>query len=88
MERATDRPRGWGKLTGEQGSLEGQLSGIDLAEEPQARRVLAAGRQSANTCQAAASRTLGDFQRVQRPHSAILFAAQAKRLGVRVGDRC
>lgn len=85
VERATDRPRGWGKLTSEQGSLEGQLSGVDLAEEPGLATFLQLAPEHAYVA-AGSDRTFGDFQRVQRPHSAILFAAQAKRLGVRVGD--
>lgn len=81
----TDRTRGWAKLTSPQGSLEAMLSGIDVEQETR----LTAFMQLAPEHEYApdgGDEAFGDVRNLARPHSAVLFAAQAKRLGLRVGD--
>lgn len=85
VARVTDRPRGWGKLTSAQGSLEALLSGVDLTQETNLAGFLQLAPER-EYVPGGGDRTFGDFQGLAQPHSAILFAAQAKRLGIRVGD--
>lgn len=86
LDFLVDRHRGWAKIVSETGSLQSGLVGIEVEEE---------GR-FFDSLQLAAEREYvegggedrpGKPRRIAEPGNVLLFANQAKRLGVRVGDQ-
>lgn len=67
-----DRLRGWGKLISPTSSVQVGVRGVDIDTEPELAQVL--------------SIVQGDLRGLRRPHTALLFAKQAEKLAVRVGD--
>ncbi len=87
LDHIIDRSRGWGKLVSETRSLQAGLVGIDFAQEARLiahLQVVAIG--DANVSTTGPKAPLGNLQRMAEPDAMILFAGQAKRLGVDVGD--
>lgn len=85
LDYVIDRGRGWGKIVGPGGTVQSGLSGVTLANEPrfvgtlqlaEEREYLDGGR----------AEVLGDASRIAEPNSVIIFAKNAKRLEVQVGD--
>ncbi|MCB9727133.1 MAG: FtsX-like permease family protein [Deltaproteobacteria bacterium] len=79
------RHRGWAKVVSEATSLNAGLVGINYAEEGR----LMAQLQLAPTSEykdGGDDTKVGDFSEIARPGTAILFAGQARRLEVGVGD--
>jgi putative ABC transport system permease protein len=66
------RGRGWGKLVSDQGSMQAGIAGIDITQEPDFKSVLKVNR--------------GDIDQLAQPNTILIFEAQAKKLGVDVGD--
>jgi putative ABC transport system permease protein len=66
------RGRGWGKLVSDQGSMQAGIAGIDITQEPDFKSVLKVNR--------------GDINQLAQPNTILIFEAQAKKLGVDVGD--
>jgi putative ABC transport system permease protein len=66
------RGRGWGKLVSDQGSMQGGIGGIDIAQEPNFKSVLKI--------------ISGDIDELAQPNTILIFEAQAKKLGLTVGD--
>ncbi len=66
------RGRGWGKLVSDQGSMQGGIGGIDIAQEPNFKSVLKI--------------VGGDIDELAQPNTILIFEAQAKKLGLAVGD--
>jgi putative ABC transport system permease protein len=83
--QVVERPRGWGKLTALQGSLQAMICGIDLQAETHLVDFMQLAQESEYT-QDGSSQVFGNVGGLSRPHTAVLFAAQAQRLGVKVGD--
>lgn len=73
LDYVTQRGRGWAKLISETGSLQVGVGGIDVAKEPGFRKVVVLEE--------------GSFEGLDRPDGILLFAEQAKKLDVKVGDR-
>lgn len=73
LDYVTQRGRGWAKLISESGSLQVGIGGIDVAKEPGFRKVVVLKE--------------GSFEGLDRPDGILLFAEQAKKLDVKVGDR-
>ena len=80
-----DRHRGWAKLVSERRSIQVGVHGVDISEEKvlleemelaEERDYLPGGRHE----------VLGSLEDLAQPNSAIIFAAQASRLEVNVGD--
>lgn len=80
-----DRHRGWGKLVSESGSLQAGFNGITLAEEPLFLEVVQLAKESEYK-EGGREEILGDIQKLAEPNTVMLFASQAKRLEVGVGD--
>lgn len=80
-----DRARGWGKLISDTGSQQMGINGIDFDEEKDllSMLVLAPEREYK---EGGSDRTVGDLSKLKKPGHAILFASQAKNLGVGPGD--
>jgi putative ABC transport system permease protein len=85
LDYIIDRQRGWGKLISDTSSMNVGMAGIDIDEEPQ----LLAQLQLASTSEymdGGGEEMLGDFSQLSQPNTAMLFASQARRLEVGVGD--
>lgn len=80
-----DRQRGFASIISETDNLMSGLAGIDVREESRliANLQLAEQREYKED---GTDQVLGDPQKMVDPNTAMLFAAQAKRLGVQVGD--
>jgi putative ABC transport system permease protein len=72
LDYVTVRMRGWGKVVSETSSRDMVLAGVEIAREPGIRRVLRL--------------VDGSLDDLAKPNTILLFADQAKRLGVKVGD--
>lgn len=79
------RDRSWAKVISRDHSFFVSPSGIDITAETRLKGVLELAREAEYKDGGGDARP-GDFDRLTEPHTAILFAAQAKRLGVGVGD--
>lgn len=91
LESVVDRPQGLARIVSPTGSIQTLLLGLDIEEETAFKDVITLARVSAyrpDTAGDTASgeRVEGDLERLAEPNAALLFATQAKRLGVGVGD--
>ncbi|MFT3707161.1 MAG: FtsX-like permease family protein [Archangium sp.] len=66
------RGRGWAKLVSESATQQVGLGGIDITNEPGFRKVVQIKE--------------GTIEGLKQPNGILIFEAQAKRLGVKVGD--
>jgi putative ABC transport system permease protein len=80
-----ERHRGWGKLVSETGAVQSGVSGIVAADESRffERLQLAEEREYK---EGGSEQVIGDARKLAEPNTIVLFANQAKRLGVGVGD--
>ena len=73
MDFLVQRGRGWGKVVSDNGSsIPAGIGGVDIASEPQFKRVLEI--------------LSGNIDELGRPNTVLLFEEQAQKLDVRVGD--
>ena len=79
------RHRGWGKLVSESGSLQAGFNGIKLDEEPLFKEVVQLAQESEYK-DGGRDEVLGDLAGLSEPNTVMIFASQAKRLEVGVGD--
>ncbi len=86
LDFVTDRARGWSKLVSETASVQAALSGIDATQETRLLRELRLAKES-DYKEGGRDEVIGDVNRISEPETAILFAAQAERLGIGVGDK-
>jgi ABC-type lipoprotein release transport system permease subunit len=68
----TERVRGWAKVVSDSGSLQVGIGGIDIAKEPEFKKVV--------------QLVSGDLDDLAKPGTILLFESQAKKLEVKVGD--
>ncbi len=80
-----DRHRGWSKVVSDTGSIQVGLGGVDIAREPSFLDVVQLAPESAYK-EGGSDQIKGDAKGLAQPDTAIIFAAQAQRLGVEVGD--
>jgi putative ABC transport system permease protein len=85
LDYAIDRYRGWGKFISESTSIQCSFTGIDLDAERDFAAMIELAEEREYRKDSAA-RVLGDVRRLREPDTIIIFAAQAKRLEVGVGD--
>lgn len=71
-ESVVDRLRGWGKVVSPKTSLQLGMNGVDIAEETGLRETVRVAS--------------GNIDDLAAPDGALLFEAQATKLGVQVGD--
>jgi putative ABC transport system permease protein len=86
-ERIIDRLRGWGKVISDKGTVQSGLNGIDIADESALLELLAlapAKDYIENPPDPEAVK--GSLDALKKPGTIMLFASQAKRLKVDVGD--
>jgi ABC-type lipoprotein release transport system permease subunit len=72
MTFSVERGRGWGKLVSDTASMQAGIAGVDLENETSLKSVLRI--------------TEGNFDELKLPNTILLFEAQAKKLGLKVGD--
>ena len=72
LEFAVQRGRGWAKLVSDSGSMQAGISGIDIADEPEFKKIL--------------SIVSGNIDDLAQPGTILVFEDQLKKLGVKVGD--
>lgn len=85
LDRVIDRQRGWSKIVSDTSSQFAGLTGVDPKEEQRLVSSLVLAEESSYKENGGALRA-GDLGRIGEPGTIVLFAAQAKRLGVGVGD--
>jgi putative ABC transport system permease protein len=86
--RVIDRVRGFGKVISEAGSIQTGINGVDLTEESVFMEILV--RAPAKDYQdnpADPELTKGRIEDLDKPDTILLFASQAKRLHVDIGDQ-
>jgi putative ABC transport system permease protein len=72
MDFAVERGRGWAKVVADQGSFQAAINGIDIGAEPAFKKAL--------TIES------GNIEELAKPNTMLIFAAQAKKLELKVGD--
>jgi putative ABC transport system permease protein len=85
LDYVIDRHRGWAKVVSETGSLQVGLTGINPAQEEALFEAIQLAPRSAYV-EGGGDEVDGDLSRLKQPKTALLFATQAKQLGVQVGD--
>jgi putative ABC transport system permease protein len=85
LDYVVERHRGWGKVVSETGSVQSGLTGLVAAEESRFfdRLILAEEKEYKD---GGSEQVLGDPRRLAEDNTIVLFAGQAKKLGVGVGD--
>jgi len=86
LDYAVDRTRGFARLISPTTSLQVGLTGIDIVEESAFSQRIRLASES-EYVDDGAGEVVGDLQGLAEPGTVLLFAAQARRLGVRTGDR-
>ena len=86
LDYIIDRGRGWGKLVGPGGTVQSAMSGVTLVNEPRFVQTLQLAEEREYK-DGGSNQILGDTSRISNPDTIIIFAKNAKRLEVGVGDR-
>lgn len=87
LDFVIDRQRGWAKLVSDTGSIWSGLSGIEPEQERALAGELTVARERDYRPDEGSEDRIGDLTRLGQPGSITLFADQARRLKVRVGDQ-
>lgn len=85
VDYVIDRQRGFARLVSESDSLQTVLVGVDVRQEERLLSQIQLATQ-ADYKEGGGEQVAGDPRRLAEPNTALIFAAQAKRLGVDVGD--
>lgn len=84
-ESIIDRHRGWGRIISPSASINGGLNGIEFAMESRLFSTLKLAPESEYRDKGK-DEVRGSFEGIQKKNTIIIFAAQAKKLNVGVGD--
>lgn len=95
VDYVVTRHRGWARLVSDEAALQSMLVGVNIAQEPQLLNVIKLATRAEVTpddmkdklTPTQAKALMGDASKLKQPKSVVIFASQAKRLRVRVGDR-
>lgn len=85
LDYIVDRHRAWAKVVSAKQSFWVSPSGVDIATEPELFNVLKLAKESEYK-DGGRDEVVGDLSRLKDRNTALIFAAQAKRLKVEVGD--
>ncbi|MDQ3231890.1 MAG: ABC transporter permease, partial [Pseudobdellovibrionaceae bacterium] len=80
-----DRHRGWGRIISPASSINAGVNGINYDEEGRFFKSLRLAKESEYK-KDGTEQTFGSFEDMQKPNTALIFAGQAKKLELRVGD--
>jgi putative ABC transport system permease protein len=86
LDYLIDRTRGWGKVVSETGSIQTGLTGVDADKEATLFETLQLAVESTYV-KGGRDQVLGDPRKLAERGNAMLFASQAERLGITVGDQ-
>jgi len=86
LTRIIDRHRGWAKAISDTGSMFAGLYGVDVADETALFDTLQVASEQ-DYMDDGRAELRGDPQRLAEANTVVMFAAQARRLNVTVGDR-
>jgi len=81
-----DRNRGWGKMISEAGTVQVGMNGVDIAEESRLADQVQLAKESSYR-DGGRDVVLGGVADLAQPNTGLIFAAQARRLDVTVGDQ-
>ncbi len=73
LDYVAPRGRGWAKVISDTGSMQVGITGIEIAREPGLRQIVVVEQ--------------GSIDDLAKPNSMMIFAEQAKKLEVKVGDK-
>ncbi len=86
--KVIDRMRGWGKVISDQGTVQSGINGIDITEEDALKSILTlAPAKDYQENPKDPDAVKGDLMALKNDNTIMLFAGQAKRLKVDVGDQ-
>jgi putative ABC transport system permease protein len=85
LDYVVDRHRGWARVVSVSASVQIGLNGIDVDEDPRFLETIQLAQENEYR-EDGGTQTLGSLSDLRKKDSLLMFAAQAKRLGVRVGD--
>ncbi|MEQ9502434.1 MAG: FtsX-like permease family protein [Deltaproteobacteria bacterium] len=85
LDFVVDRGRGWGRVISDTSSLNAGLTGIDIDTEARLTETLQLAEEN-EYVEGGSAEIHGKLEDMARTDGMLLFAAQAKRLEVRVGD--
>ncbi|MCC7382746.1 MAG: ABC transporter permease [Deltaproteobacteria bacterium] len=85
LDYVVDRHRGWARIVTESSSLQAGLTGIDITQEPRFKETIQLAEER-DYKEGGRAEIVGNIDRLSERGSAMIFVAQAKRLGVTVGD--
>ncbi len=80
-----DRQRGWSKIVSDTASLQAALTGLDIDAEHRLRDILRLAREDEYK-DGGRPEVLGSIDAIKKPGTILIFASQARRLEVTVGD--
>ena len=86
VDYVVQRGRGWARVVSPTSALQSLIVGVNIDQEPQLLQVIELAPQS-EYVEGGAEKILGDADGLSRSNTAILFATQAERLEVKVGDK-
>ncbi len=86
LDYVVDRNRGWARIISPTGALASLILGVDIEEEERLVDVLQLAPQS-DYKEGGSQQILGDASKLADPNTVVLFATQAERLEVDVGDK-
>ena len=86
LDYVVDRNRGWARIISPTGALASLILGVDIVEEERLVDVLQLAPQSDYKV-GGSDKVLGDASKLTDPNTVVLFATQAERLEVDVGDK-
>ena len=86
LDYVVDRNRGWARIISPTGALASLILGVDIEEEARLVDVLQLAPQS-DYKEGGSQKILGDASKLEDPNTVVLFATQAERLEVDVGDK-
>lgn len=85
LDYVIDRQRGWAKLISDRSNVRIGLTGVDIKQEPRLLSALTLAPERDYKVDGG-DRVVGDVSKLDGPNGIVLFAWQAARLGVGVGD--
>lgn len=85
LDYLVDRHRGWARVVSESSSMQAGLTGIDIMGEPRFGQTIQLAMES-EYVEGGKNVVEGRLEDLAKPNTALIFAAQAKRLEVGVGD--
>ena len=85
LDHVISRDRAWAKVISAKGSFFVSPSGLDIRQEARMREVIRLAKESEYK-EGGRDEIVGSLDGLERPKTALIFAEQAKRLGVEVGD--